>query len=47
MPGGNLLLWIRLDPSVEEMRSEDDKATFVVGWWEALLKYGHACCVHG
>jgi hypothetical protein len=31
MPGGNLLHWIRLDPSVEEKSSEDDKA--VVCWW--------------
>jgi hypothetical protein len=33
MPGGNLLHWIRSDPSVEEERSEDDQATIVVCMW--------------
>ena len=32
MPGGNLLLWIRLDPSAEEKRSEDDIASIDVCW---------------
>ena len=30
MPGGNLLIWSRLDPSVEERSSEDGKAVIGV-----------------
>ena len=33
MPGGNLLIWSRLDPSVEEKRSEDGRAASGVCVW--------------
>jgi hypothetical protein len=40
MPGGNLLIWSRLDPSVEEKRIEDDKATIAVCLWMSLGQDG-------
>ena len=50
MQGGNLLLWIRLDPSAEEKRSEDDIATIDVCWWvgwrKSCAKCDRAWCGH-
>ncbi len=38
MPGGNLLLWSRLDPSVEEKRNKDGRAAnFVCVWMQRRL----------